>query len=170
MPRMPVALVSATLLVLLAASPAAAHGKPDRVVFTEPDVFQIDGACEFSVGGADDFARVQILTFSEDAAGTVRVNIEQIFRGTLTNADTGASIPYVLAGRGAFQFLADGRATISGKGTSLVWYGAADAAASQLGQGIFLVNGTTSERYDAEGNLVAASARGRIVDVCAALS
>ena len=47
MPRMPVALVSATLLVLLAASPAAAHGKPDRVVFTEPDVFQIDGACEF---------------------------------------------------------------------------------------------------------------------------
>ena len=65
---------------------------------------------------------------------------------------------------------ADGRATISGKGTSLVWYGAEDAAASQLGQGIFLVNGTTSERYDAQGNLVAASARGRIVDVCAALS
>ena len=123
-----------------------------------------------SVLGADTFARVQILTFPEQADGTVRQDIQQIFRGTLTNEDTGASIPYVLAGRGAFQFLADGRTLISGRGTSLVWYGAADAAASQLGQGIFLVNGTTSERYDAEGNLVAASARGRIVDVCAALS
>ena len=170
MPRLPVALLAAALLMVLAASPAAAHGKPDRVVFTEPEVFQIDGACEFSVLGADDFARGQILTFPEDADGTVRVNITQVFRGTLTNADTGASMRYVLAGRGAFKFFADGRMLIAGSGTSLVWYGAADAGASQLGQGIFLVHGTTSEQYDAEGNLMDASARGRIVDVCAALS
>ena len=170
MRRMPIALVSAVFVILLAASPAAAHGKPDRVVLTEPEVFQIDGSCDFSVLGADTFAHAHILTYSADADGTVRLNIQQIFRGTLTNAESGASIPYVLAGHATLQLFADGRSLLLGNGTGLTWYGAGDVAASQLGQGIFLVSGSTSERYDADGNLVSASAHGRIVDVCAALS
>jgi hypothetical protein len=170
MRKMAIAALGAVLLMVMAISPAAAHGKPDRFVGTEPAVFEIEGICDFPVLGEDSVARFQILTFAEDADGNVRSDIEQIFRGTLTNEDTGASMGYVLAGRGAFRFWADGRTSLAGSGTTLAWYDAASAAASQLGQGIFLISGRITEQYDADGNLVAATARGRIVDVCAALS
>jgi hypothetical protein len=165
-----VAALGAMLLLVMAISPAAAHGKPDRVVGNEPAVFEIEGSCEFPVLVEDSFARFQILTFGEDADGNVRSDIQATFRGTLTNEDTGASMPYVLAGRAALRFWADGRTSTAGSGTGLAWYDAASAAASQLGQGIFLVSGRVTEQYDADGNLVDATARGRIVDVCAALS
>jgi hypothetical protein len=170
MRKLAVAVLGAALLMVMAISPAAAHGKPDRVVFTEPGVFEIEGSCEFPVLGEDSFARFQILTFAEDADGNVRSDVEQVFRGRLTNEDTGASIPYVLAGRGAFRFWADGRTSLLGSGTTLAWYDAESAAASQLGQGIFIVSGRIMDQYDAEATLVAATARGHIVDVCAALS
>jgi hypothetical protein len=60
--------------------------------------------------------------------------------------------------------------SLLGSRTTLAWYDAASAAASQLGQGIFIVSGRIMKQDDAEGTLVAATARGHIVDVCAALS
>ena len=118
MRKMTVAALGAMLLLVMAISPAAAHGKPDRVVGNEPAVFEIEGSCEFPVLVEDSFARFQILTFGEDADGNVRSDIQATFRGTLTNEDTGASMPYVLAGRAALRFWADGRTSTAGSGTA----------------------------------------------------
>jgi hypothetical protein len=52
----------------------------------------------------------------------------------------------------------------------MAWYDATQAEASELGQGIFLVQGQARERYDAAGELVDASVTGRVTDVCELLA
>jgi hypothetical protein len=64
----------------------------------------------------------------------------------------------------------DGSLHVEGKGNTLLWYSAAEAALAESGQGLFIVNGRATEDYDATGAFTGASYGGRLTDVCAMLA
>ena len=66
-----------------------------------------------------------------------------------------------------YRFAADGSIIAIGTGLLFAWYLPGDD--SQLGPGLFLVNGRVREVYDTDGNFVSATFSGKAIDVCEAL-
>jgi hypothetical protein len=160
-------LIAASLLILAVAAPAAAQ--PERT-WLEPETIHFEGYCPFPVLLEDDAVKVKELAFPPDAEGDQRLIYPGFYKSTLTNLATGASIRIMTSGSVNFTIRADGTASASGHGRTLVWYTAADAPDSDLGQGLFIVRGVATETYDADFNVTSATYRGTVRDICAELA
>jgi hypothetical protein len=170
MRRRLIALATGAALALGVAAPVAAQGGPDREWLEEEVILFGEEYCGFEVLLEDHFAKVKVLSFPQDAAGNQRFIVAGVFKSTLTNLETGASIDITLGGSITYDEAADGTAVGVGRGTVLFWYSDEEAAGSQLGQGLFYGRGTGTEWYDASGMVERATFTGRSTDLCAELS
>jgi hypothetical protein len=163
---------SALALTLVLAAPVAAQGAPERERWTEPEIlFFGEEICGFEIMLEDTFANVNAFFFPVDRHGNERMMFSGGFRSTLTNLETHASIDITYFGRQVWWISADGTAEVTTSGGTLFWFTEQEAEVSEFGHGMWLLRGQGIERYDADGNLVHAGYRGKIVlDVCAALA
>ena len=162
-------LMAATALVVTLATPVAAAG-PVRTWLTEEEIPFGAEYCGFPVLLEDYFAKVKAFEFPVARDGSQRFTTAGVFKSTLANVDTGESIDVVLGGHLVQTLAADGSLHVEGKENTLIWYGSADAALAESGQGIFIVNGRATEDYDATGAFTGATYGGRLTDVCAMLA
>lgn len=165
-------LVIALASLVAFAGPVAAQGPdrfPNEPVSLGPEVFA--GTCAFPVQLVDTFAAGTTKVFPVDENGDQRVLSTGGFASTLTNLDTGQTIDIKYFGRLDYTFHADGTVDLSVSGGTLGWFTAPDVHAT-LGQGIWLVHGHVTSRFDAETFLLLEPDRvnGRVTDICAALS
>jgi hypothetical protein len=165
--------ILALAVLALSAAPAAAGGKPER--FHEPALPLLvpggpEGACPFDVQFENTIDQLKTFVFPVDSNDEQRI----VFVGHVvleaTNLETGESVLLPNNGKLTLWFRADGSVDASFAGQIMAFYFAADEPVSSLGQGIWYVRGHGTETYDAEGNLLSASATGGVQDVCALLA
>jgi hypothetical protein len=170
MRRLIVSFLAATLLALFIALPAAAQG-PERIWFDEEQLRLGEEYCGFPALLDDDFSKAKALIFPPDEDGNQRIIQNGVIQSTFINLDDpDRSINLNLGGKITIHVNADGTLQAQASGTFFAWYGPAEAAASELGVGVFLVHGRGTESYDSAGNLVEATAWGQVTDLCAELS
>ncbi len=165
--------LAVALVSLLAFAGAVAAKAPDRFP-NEPTVLGPDAlaeTCEFPVELVDTFAAGTTKVFPADADGDQRVLFTGGFRSTITNLDTGESIDVKYFSRIRYVFHPDGTVDVSATGGTINIFSADDVHAT-LGRGLFPVHGNSTARLDAETFLLLEpdTIRGRVFDICAALS
>ena len=167
------AIAFAGLLCLTIVGPVAAKGPPtitrlDTTVISADD---FAGTCDFPVELVDSYANSLMLEYPADADGNQLVRFAGGFRSTLTNLDTGKAIDIKYFGNAKYLFQADGSIDIVTGGTVLAWFYEEDVL-SGIDPGIYLMTGPTHLLVDAATFLALepVEAKGRVVDLCAALS
>jgi hypothetical protein len=167
------ALIASALLCLVVAAPVAAKGPP-TISRLDPTVLDADllaGTCDFPVEVVDSFSSSKEMLFEADASGDQLVRFTGGYVSTITNLATDASREIRYFGAADYVFHADGTVDISTSGTILVWIYPEDVE-SIFDPGIYLVTGRMHFLIDSETffSLEPERVKGRIVDLCAALS
>ena len=168
-----VSLAVALCLLAVLAAPAAAGGKPQKTNIG-PTILTADdlaGTCDFPVQVVDTFASSSEFVYPTRANGDQLVKYTGGFRSVVTNLDTGSSIDVTYFGRLTYLFKTDGTVDVSLGGKALFWT-TADDTLSSIGQGLWMIIGHMTTTLDAETFLVLEpeQLKGRVVDLCAALS
>lgn len=167
------AIVFAGLLCLTIVGPVAAKGPP-TISRLDPTVISADdfaGTCDFPVELVDSYANSTMLEYPVDADGNQLVRFAGGFRSTITNLDSGKSLEIRYFGNAKYLFLADGSIDIVTGGTVLAWFYEEDVL-SGIDPGIYLMTGPSHLLVDAATFLALepVQAKGRVIDLCAALS
>ena len=167
------AIAFAGLLCLTIVGPVAAKGPPS-VTHLDPTVISADtfaGTCDFPVELVDSFANASMLEYPANANGDQLVTFTGGYRSTITNLDSGKSIEIKYFGNARYLFQADGTIDIVTGGTVLAWFYEEDVL-SGIDPGIYLMTGPTHLLVDAATFLALepVQAKGRVIDLCAALS
>lgn len=152
MRRAVLSLIAATVLVLFAVAPAAAHGKPSREFSPLPDELLIPSgeSCDFEVSLTFPANKEYLLTFFDASGDPIRETITGKLVVTVTNTETGESVVVNASGPAHFDLVAE---EFIANGHLLQWYPGA----------LFLHAG----RYDLATN----EGKGRILlDLCDELS
>jgi hypothetical protein len=162
-------LLLSTVLIALAAVPAAIASKPPWVPYR--DIIQthedhtILWQCAFPVLFHVEGPEIQT-TFFDRAGSPIR--LLGVFPGetiTLTNLDTGQSL--TVGGTGSFQLRVEPDGSGSAMATGLgVWH---DGNPVTGEQGLWYQSGRVSTTWDAEGNTTSLRSTGTLVNLCAEL-
>jgi hypothetical protein len=150
----------AVWLALASVVAVAAEGKPVRV--RAPFVpFTVTGACEFDVywDALMDKGYFTIIT-EKDAT---RYLLTGVFKSRLTNQVTGKSVDLITSAQMTQLFYNDGSFEVILQGPFIGWFGFPGNPP------LAYVKGRQSLRYDAAGNVVAATQSGPVQDVCTML-
>jgi hypothetical protein len=158
-------LLLSTVLVALAAVPAATADKPIREIVPAPGDVVITDQCAFPVLGHIEGGEIDTTFF--DKAGNL-VKLLGVFPGqtsTWTNLATGRSITVSDAGSFLLRLQPDGSGT-------LVLTGHGPVPNVLTGErGIWYLNGGQIRATgDANGNLTSVDIRGNVVDLCSQLA
>lgn len=151
----------------LAAAPATFAAKPvTEPITSEPIEFPAGEPC----GDPTRFENLKLTgtttTFPPSRNGSTLIVSAGTGKSLVTNQATGGR--YAFAGWFVIStvIFADGSARVDAVGTDfIVWYLAGDP--SELGPGLYRVEGHATEWYDADGAMVRATASGRVTDLCA---
>jgi hypothetical protein len=160
-----VLLLLSTVLIALAAVPAATANKPARQIIPAPGDALISDQCAFPVLGHIEGGEIDTTFF--DKTGNP-VKLLGVFPGqtlTVTNLDTDKSITVVNAGSFHARAERDGSVTI--------WItGHGPLPNAITGEpGIWYLNGgRVLVTLDADGNLTSVDVRGNLVDLCTQLA
>ena len=166
-------IAAAGLLCLTIVGPVAAKGPPTitRLDLTVISADDFAGTCDFPVELVDSFSNSSMLEFPANENRDQLVTFVGGFRSTITNLDSGKSLDIRYFGNARYLFQADGSIDIVTGGTVLAWFYPEDVL-SGMDPGIYLMTGPTHLLVDAATFLALepVQAKGRVVDLCAALS
>jgi hypothetical protein len=147
-------------LALASVMAVSAEGKPVRV--RAPFVpFTVSGACEFDVYW-DALVDKGYFTIITEPAAT-RYLLTGIFKSRFTNLVTGKSVDLTTSAQMTQVFYDDGSFEVVMQGPFIGWFGYPGNPP------LAYVKGRQSLRYDAAGNIVAATQNGLVQDVCVML-
>jgi hypothetical protein len=155
-----IVIVLAFGLVITPVIAVAAEGNPVRV--RAPFIpFTVTGACDFDVywDALMDKGYFTIIT-EKDAT---RYLLTGVFKSRLTNLVTGKSVDLITSAQMTQVFYNDGSFEVILQGPFIGWFG------FPSNPPLAYVKGRQSLRYDAAGNIVAATQTGLVQDVCGML-
>jgi hypothetical protein len=158
-------LLLSTVLIVLAAAPAASAKKPARETNPGQDDVVIADQCGFPVLAHVEGGEI-ITTFTDNAGDPVKQI--GIFPGntlTLTNLDTGRSLTVVATGPFHVRVESDGSGSVM-----ITGHGPFVPNPITGEPGIWYLSGRARATLDAQGNVTSADAAGKLVDLCAQLS
>ena len=166
------ALFAALGLVLTLAAPAAGKGKPE-ITRLEPTILDevfLAGTCDFRAELVDSSTNSKLMLFPMAEDGSQLLRSTGGYVSTLTNLDTGASMVIRYYSKIDFDFQADGTQDIRSSGRVFVFVYEGDDL-SAFDPGLYLVTGSMRSVAGPDGFALAPEqVRGKILDLCAALS
>ena len=166
--RLTTPLVAGLLLAALATSSALA-GKP--ATGPSPNnsyAFAAGEMCTNAVVFENTTLKARDSAFGVSPSGTQRILSRGMGVSRVVDQATGAT--YHMKGGFGFRvtIAADGSVRVDGHGTDIIaWYYPGDD--SELGPGLFDINGYITEWYAPDGTFLKATSRGSATDICAAL-
>lgn len=170
MRRAPFALLSALILTIATAGPAAAAKPFHENLGPQPPIDLAAGeVCDFAVT-LDTPVDTSKTSVWEHDDGTLRILTRGFASGTATNTED--DITYTHSGGFRIEVVVhpDGSADVSASGTFFAWYFEGDPIVG-LPEGLFAINGHGTESYAADGSPVSARfLGGHAVDLCEALT
>ena len=159
-------------LVLTLAAPAAAKGKPE-IIRLEPTVLDeafLAGTCDFRAELVDTSTNGKVMLFPMAEDGSQLIRSTGGYVSTLTNLDTGASMEIHYYSKIDFDVQADGTQRIHSSGSVFVYVYEGDVL-SVFDPGLYLVTGSMRSVAGPDGFALAPEqVRGKVLDLCAALS
>jgi hypothetical protein len=160
-------LSTAGLLALLL--PGAAVAAPPEHAPAETVPFTLPGGdfCAHDVTLSNPAFKAKDTFYGPLPDGTARIRSRGMTASQATDETTGASVFRRGGSSITYAFAADGSLVATATGLFFAWYLPGDD--SDLGPGLWLVNGRAREVYDSEGNFVSATFTGTAIDVCEAL-
>ena len=147
---------------VLAAPPEHNPAVPAPVLFAPGDI------CEDGIILSNPGLKARDTAFAPHPDGSMRFSDRGRTPSLATDTTTGNTI-FARGGSSITITVApDGSVTADARGLVFAWYLPGDD--SELGAGLFLVNGHAQEHYAADGTFLSATFDGRATDVCAALA
>jgi hypothetical protein len=147
---------------VLAAPPEHSPVVPAAVVFAPGDI------CDDGIVLSNPGLKALDTAFAPHPDGSVRFGERGRTPSLATDTTNGNTI-FARGGSSITITVApDGSMVADARGLVFAWYLPGDD--SELGAGLFLVNGHAQERYAADGTFLSATFDGRATDVCAALA
>ena len=154
---------------LVIAAPAALAAPPTHAPAVSIEVLVPGGDyCEHDVVLTNPTFRSHDTDFAALPDGTVRFRERGMASSRATDVATDAFIESKGGAAIVYRFAADGSVIAVGTGLLFAWYLPGDD--SELGAGLFLVNGRVREVYDTDGTFVSSTFSGSAIDVCEALA
>jgi len=162
-------LAMAVIVITLSAFavPTAMAGAPESSPAIDSPL-TLDEVCTNPIHFANPKLKAKDSLFDAGRDGSQRLLTRGMGVSLVTDLVTGATYSFKGGFRLAFTFEADGSVRVDGSGTDiLAWYFPGDD--SELGPGLFDVNGHVTEWYAPDGSFIRATFHGKAIDVCAAL-
>lgn len=161
-------LVAALILLLtLGVMPVGAGGKPQHTFFpADPLGFAPGDVCEFGVLVEPIRSRGHLVTWPEDADGTVHERITGKWFARVTNTDTGASVVRNMTGPVDYWYHADGTISSTNRGHSLAFL----FFFEEGGPALWFQKGPVRWSVTVDGLWSVVSQRGVSEDLCATLA
>lgn len=123
--------------------------------------------CEHAVVLSNPTYRLHDTAYAPLPDGSTRFFSRGMASSRATDVQTGATVDSRGGSALVFRFAADGSIAVQGTGLIFAWYVPGDD--SDLGPGLWLVNGRVTETYGPDGTFIRATFSGHALDVCAAL-
>jgi hypothetical protein len=168
--RQLVALSAGVVALLMIAVPVAIAAPPQHSPADNPvTVFAPGEVCADGIRFENFTLRARQTVFPSAADGSSRMLVRGMGVSRVTDLTTLATYDFT----GGFQFnltfAADGSFRVDAHGRDyVVWYLPGDD--SELGAGLFQINGHATEWYAADGAFIRATYSGKATDLCAALA
>jgi hypothetical protein len=166
--RLARALCAAVVLVALIAGPSLAAPPTHEYAPAGPIEFGAGELCDFPLRLSTVVDRGKTTTFAPGTDGSQRVETRGFASSLLENLDTGKQVTYAGGYRLSFRIAADGSVRADGTGQITAFYLEGDV--TELGAGIWSVEGHVTEHYDATGTFLFATFDGRATDLCALIA
>jgi hypothetical protein len=147
---------------VLAAPPVHAPGVSADLVFAPGEI------CDDGIVLSNPDLKVLETTFAPHPDGSSRFKGRGRTPSLATDTTNGNTIFRRGGSSITITMAADGSAVADASGLVFAWYLPGDD--SELGAGLFLVNGHAQERYAADGTFLSATFDGRATNVCEALA
>jgi len=164
--RRVLAVLAATVLVVLSASPVMAGGKPEKIpdVLADPQVFPAGDVCDFDLQMVIDLDKGKAIVFPPAADGSQRVLVSGHIVATVTNLGNGHHATYNISGPGTFTY--GDTLKVDASGTWLFF----NFPGGPVGPGMWLSTGKSLLEIDlADGHWLSFSPARNTLDVCASL-
>ena len=166
--RLARALCAALVLVALVAGPSLAAPPTHEYAPAGPIEFGDGELCDFPLRLSTVVDRGKTTTFAPGKDGSQRIETRGFASSLLETLDTGKQVTYAGGYRLSFRFAGDGSVRVDGTGLITAYDFEGDV--SELGVGIWSVEGHATEHYDSTGTFLFATFDGRATDVCALLA
>ena len=166
--RLTTPLVAGLLLSALAGSSALAAKPVTGPSPNNPYAFAAGEMCTNAVVFENTTLKARDSVFAVSKSGSQRILTRGMGVSRVVDQVTGAT--YHMKGGFGFRvtIAADGSVRVDGHGTDIIaWYYPGDD--SDLGPGLFDINGSITEWYAPDGTFIKATAKGSATDICAAL-
>jgi hypothetical protein len=153
---------------VITAAPALANNDPHRVFLPAGPLDFPAGFCSFPLH-SDVLVNKEYGKITTLPDGTTVIKLTGSFKVTMTNVDSGKTIPINASGPGTIRLFPDGTTSVDGTGHWLITNLAPDATAFGL-PAVMVTSGRLHEVLDADFHPTELSVSGRTVDVCALLA